>query len=83
MTFETMPVRLSALVSGDGRFVNAYGAADKLAILLSDRVANGEALPGEQVARLPRSVTRYLRRWGFYSSAQIKRLLAGRARGEA
>lgn len=68
-------MRVSILVTGRGERVIAPAAGhERQRMLVSDRVANGEAFDGEHVVRLPRRVCRRLVEsgrlsWGFVTRA--------------
>jgi hypothetical protein len=56
---NTQGGRYAVLADSSGRTViNGVGAYENLARMLDDRKANGEALPGEHVVRLPRRMCR-------------------------
>lgn len=53
-------MRISIIVSKKGEPVMGCNATtDKLRTLVSDRAANGEGFPGEQVVRLPRRASKH------------------------
>jgi len=49
------PRRLSILVDGAGHSTGIAGTADACDMALGDRIANGQAMPGERRVRLPRT----------------------------
>ena len=67
--------RQSVLAMPNGKPVgNTIGRAENLVVLLSDRIANGDAFPGERVVRLPRRLCR-VQRWETIDS-MLRRLQA-------
>jgi len=55
-------MRGAMIIQTNGRPVGGVGHTRPLREMVADRVANGEASPGETVVRLPRRMTR-LQRW--------------------
>jgi hypothetical protein len=49
-------MRLSIVAFGATPALGLIGTPDRLRVAISDRVANGEAFPGECVVRVPRSL---------------------------
>ncbi len=60
-------MRISIAVYGNGQAVGNLAAPhSEVAMRVSDRIANGEAFDGERPVRLPRRMTRPMKRESFW-----------------